>query len=71
MKKTYLNPELEIIKIQTMQMMAASITVDDNPIVDPGDIGAPGLNLDITEEVFSIDEDKFDFGTSESISNFE
>ena len=27
MKKTYINPEMEIVKIQTMQMLAASDTV--------------------------------------------
>lgn len=32
MKKTYINPKMEIVKIQTMQMLAASDTV---PLGDP------------------------------------
>ncbi len=31
MKKTYINPELEVVKLQTMQMMAASLILDDDP----------------------------------------
>ena len=41
MKKTYKNPELEVIKIQTMQMLAASdveVPIDNTPV----DIGTPG-----------------------------
>lgn len=71
MKKTYLNPELEIVKIQTMQMLAASDPLLGGDFGGSDPILTPGSDFDITEEVFSIDEDKFDFGTSESISNFE
>lgn len=31
MKKTYINPELEVVKLQTMQMLAASLILDDDP----------------------------------------
>ena len=42
MKKTYKNPELEVIKIQTMQMLAASdveVPIDNDPVspYTPGD----------------------------------
>lgn len=42
MKKIYKNPELEVVKIQTMQMLAASDTevpISPDPVVDgtPGD----------------------------------
>ena len=41
MKKTYINPEMEIVKIQTMQMLAASdqlVPISDDPV----DNGTPG-----------------------------
>ena len=41
MKKTYINPEMEIVKIQTMQMLAASDTqlnINGTPVDD----GTPG-----------------------------
>ena len=41
MKKIYKNPELEVVKIQTMQMLAASnenMSIDPNPV----DSGTPG-----------------------------
>ena len=31
MKKTYINPEQEVVKMQTMQMMVASLILDDDP----------------------------------------
>ena len=35
MKKTYKNPELEVVKVQTMQMLAASARVDlSNETID-------------------------------------
>ena len=41
MKKTYKNPELEVVKIQTMQMLAASDT--EVPISNEQvDNGTPG-----------------------------
>lgn len=36
MKKTYKNPVLEVIKIQTQQMLALSAGYDSDPISDPG-----------------------------------
>ncbi len=64
MKKTYKNPVLEIIKIQTQQMLAQSVGYDPTEITNPGDIDARGGD-------FTFDDDAFDFGTEESISNFE
>lgn len=66
MKKIYMTPELEEIKIQTMQMMAASMVVDDDPgkvVDDIDELLAPGFDFD--------DDDSFDFGTEESLSDFE
>ena len=64
MKKTYINPQLEVIKIQTQQMLAQSVGYDPTEITNPGDIDARGGD-------FTFDDDAFDFGTEESISNFE
>ena len=69
MKKTYINPELEVVKLQTMQMMAASLILDDNPsnyVTDDSEILAPSLGDD-----FSFDDETFSFGSEESISSFE
>ena len=49
MKKTYLEPTLEVVKIETTQMLAASVegfnaALDENG-VDGGDALAPGLEL--------------------------
>ena len=50
MKKIYLNPELEVVKIATIQMLAASdghVDVDDeSPISSGDDIGARGSDFD-------------------------
>ena len=45
-KKEYINPEMEVVKVQTMQMLATSgnVDIDPNP-TDPSDSAAPGLNL--------------------------
>ena len=58
MKKTYINPELEIVKIATHQMLAASNTnMDLNVDVEETDIN----NL-LSREVDNLDdEDDFDF----------
>ena len=67
MKKTYINPELEVVKLQTMQMLAASLEVhDDVTITDDSEILAPSLGDD-----FSFDDETFSFGSEESISSFE
>lgn len=38
MKKTYKNPVLEVIKIQTQQMLALSAGYDATEINDPADV---------------------------------
>lgn len=66
MKKTYINPELEVVKLQTMQMLAASLEVhDDITITDESDLLAPGF------DGFDFEDESFDFGSDESVSNFE
>ena len=64
MKKTYINPELEVVKLQTMQMMATSSLGmnDDVEIIDDTEVLAPG---------FDFEDDDFDLGAEESISDFE
>ena len=61
MKKTYINPELEVVKLHTMQMLAASVGIDDALIEDPGDIGGHGMDFDFSEEEFSIEEEELVF----------
>ena len=62
MKKTYINPEIEVIKIQALQMLAGS--PGDAHEEAPDEYGA-------REEGFIFDDQAFDFGAEESISNFE
>lgn len=66
MKKIYMTPELEEIKIQTMQMIAtSSMVLDDDPgklVDDVDDLLAPG---------FDFEDDDFDLGAEESFSDFE
>lgn len=38
MKKTYKNPILEIVKIQTQQMLAQSVGYDKTEITNPSDV---------------------------------
>ena len=65
MKKTYINPEMEIIKIASqMQMLAGSTIPIGSTSTDPS-------LTDAHEDDFTFDDDAFDFGTEESISNFE
>ena len=60
MKKTYINPELEIVKIATHQMLAASNTnMDLNVDVEETDIN----NL-LSREVDNFD-DEYDFDFDE------
>ena len=67
MKKTYINPEMEVVKLQTIGMLAASLPLSDDVMVtDESDVLAPSLGDD-----FTFDDDAFDFGAEESISNFE
>jgi hypothetical protein len=61
MKKTYINPELEVIKIATQQMLAGStLTIDDS--------------IEITNETNllspSFDDETFDFGT-DGVTDFD
>lgn len=50
MKRTYMNPTLEVIKIETTQMLAASKTlrwIDGDGTVDtPADILAPSFDFE-------------------------
>ena len=50
MKRTYMNPTLEVIKIETTQMLAAStmtLPLNDTPNVDnPNEILAPSIDFD-------------------------
>lgn len=67
MKKTYINPEMEVVKLQTIGMLAASLPLnDDVKVTDESEVLAPSLGSD-----FTFDDDAFDFGSEESISNFE
>ena len=61
MKKTYINPELEVVKIQTMQMMAASLTITDETISDPSEFDAPSFDFS-DEGGFTLEEESFNFG---------
>ena len=66
MKKTYINPTLEVVKLQTIGMLAASLPLSSTEVTNESDVLAPSLGGD-----FTFDDDAFDFGTEESISNFE
>ncbi len=61
MKKTYINPELEVIKIATQQMLAGStLTIDDSiEITDEENLLSP-----------SFDDETFDFGT-DGVTDFD
>jgi hypothetical protein len=56
MKKTYINPEVEVIKIQTMQMLAAStLDIDDSvEITDEGNL----LSREFFDDTFDFDLDE-------------
>jgi len=66
MKKTYINPTLEVVKLQTIGMLAASLPLSSTEVTNESDVLAPSLGGD-----FTFDDDAFDFGTEESISSFE
>ena len=40
MKKTYINPSTEVIKIATQRMLADSLQTNEAPITKSSDIGA-------------------------------
>lgn len=44
MKKTYIIPELEVVRIQTQQMLAASVPELSGKAYDGEDILAPGMD---------------------------
>ena len=66
MKKTYINPTLEVVKLQTIGMLAASLPLNSTEVTDESEVLAPSVGGD-----FTFDDDAFDFGTEESISSFE
>lgn len=58
MKKTYINPELEVVKLQTMQMMASSVIdlTDDDPITDPIDLGGREGDFDFSDDLNEFED---------------
>ena len=61
MKKTYINPELEVVKLQTMQMLASSVNLglSEETITDEENLLSP-----------SFDDETFDFGT-DGVTDFD
>ena len=57
MKKTYINPELVVVKLQTMQMLASSINLglSEESIVDEGNLLTREADFELEEE------DNFDY----------
>ena len=49
MKKTYINPELEVIRIATQQMLAQSVGYDSTPIDNPIDVDGHEDDFDWSE----------------------
>lgn len=49
MKKTYINPEMEVIKLETQQIIAASVPFSSTP-VDPGSADSRDLDLDLDDD---------------------
>ena len=63
MKKTYINPEQEVVKLQTMQMLASSIVnlgLSEETITDEENLLSP-----------SFDDEAFDFGTDDNITDYD
>ena len=58
MKKIYNTPQLEVIKIQTQQMLANSITVDVVTGDFSGDFNAKEDGFDWTDESFDLLDEK-------------
>ena len=54
MKKTYINPAMEIVKVQTQQMLAGSITDE-----------VTGTKFDSQAETGTMDGRSFDFDDEE------
>ena len=63
MKKTYINPELEVIKIATQQMLASSIVnlgLSEETITDEENLLAPSFDDEVLSPDFDIvDYDEF------------
>ena len=57
---------MEVVKLQTIGMLAASLPLSSTEVTDESELLAPSLGDD-----FTFDDDAFDFGTEEPISNFE
>ena len=57
MKKKYINPEIEVIKIQTMQMLAASdlLDISEETITDEADLLAPENTLFDVDDITDFD----------------
>lgn len=59
MKKIYMTPDMEIVKIQTMQMMASSLVLDDDPgkvVDDVNDLLAPAEDFDFEEDLNEFED---------------
>ena len=59
MKKTYINPELEVVKLQTMQMMAASLILDDDPsnyVTDDSEILGRENDFDFEDDLNEFED---------------
>ena len=64
MKKTYINPELVVVKLQTMQMLASSINLglSEESIVDEGLLLTREADIELEEEDdydYDLDEEDF------------
>ena len=64
MKKTYINPELVVVKLQTMQMLASSINLglSEESIVDEGNLLTREADFELEEEDnydYELDEEDF------------
>lgn len=59
MKKTYINPELVVVKLQTMQMLASSATLglNEETVTDEGDLLTRELDFDEEDDFDMEDED--------------
>ncbi len=59
MKKIYMTPDMEIVKIQTMQMMASSLVLDDDPgkvVDDVNDLLAPAEDFDFEDDLNEFED---------------
>ena len=52
-KKAYINPEIEVIKLQTLQMLADSVGKGSGEI-GGGQIGAPGFDPEPEPNMFGF-----------------